>query len=188
MRETARALQAFNDYLAMSEGRSLADLAKRYQTCSEKTPTRCLGQLLRWSKGHQWQKRLEQAAKEQRQAIIARGIIEKQNRLDAYNDLFKRSYDVIKARAGDETSTGPGSGSGLLARTYKGVGKGDDFKLIEEYAVDTGLIREMRELAKQTAQEMGEWTERKELSGPDGKPLVITEIVINKRSNDSTGE
>jgi len=169
MRETARAKQAFNDYLAMGEGRSLDALAKRYQTYSEKAPTRCLGQLHRWSKSHQWQEHLELIAEEQRQAIIARGIIEKQNRLDAYNDLFNRSYQVINARADDISMQGAGSNTGLMVRTYKAT----KLDVYEEYAVDTALIREMRELAKQTAQEMGQWTEKQELTGKDGGPIRL---------------
>jgi hypothetical protein len=41
---------------------------------------------------------------------------------------------------------------------------------VEEYAVDTGLLKELRELEKLTAQEVGDWTER-HLVTPDLKRL-----------------
>jgi hypothetical protein len=169
MRETPKASQAFADYLAMGEGRSLEKLAAQYQGDPKVPPTRRYKTLRKWSALLHWQNRLIEIAEQQRQAIIARGIIEKQNRLDAYNDLFNRSYQVIKARADDISMQGAGSDTGLLVRTYKAT----KLEVYEEYAVDTALIREMRELAKQTAQEMGQWTEKQEVTGKDGGPIRL---------------
>jgi hypothetical protein len=41
-------------------------------------------------------------------------------------------------------------------RTYKAVGGAT----VEEYAVDTGLLREMRAHEEQAARELGQWVER----------------------------
>lgn len=58
-----------------------------------------------------------------------------------------------------------GGKTGLIVHNVKGVGKGDDFQLIDLYEVDTGLLREMREHEKQAAQELGDWTERVQHDG-----------------------
>jgi hypothetical protein len=52
-----------------------------------------------------------------------------------------------------------GGTTGLLVRTVKSVGKGNDAELIDLYEVDTGLLREIREFSKQAAQELGQWTD-----------------------------
>ncbi len=173
MRETARASQAFNDYLGMGEERSLEKLLARYRNATDSVPTVRLMTLKNWSRAFGWQARLAAIKEQERQSVIAQGITLKQNRLDAYNDLFDRCKQVIEARAEDVTMTGAGSETGLLVRGYKAIGSGEFAEKVEEYSVDTGLIREMRELAKQAAIEMGQWTERGEQrhGGLDGGPI-----------------
>ncbi len=110
---------------------------------------------------------------EEKQAIVAairaEGIANKQNRIDAYNERWTKQQQVIAARAADASmSEQAGARTGLLVRTYKPQRTyrqvssdedtaGEETSLIEEYAVDTGLLREMRELEKQAAQEVGDW-------------------------------
>lgn len=57
----------------------------------------------------------------------------------------------------------PGGNTGLLVRTTKGIGSGDTFQIVDEYAVDTGLLRELREHEKQAAQELGQWIDKSEV-------------------------
>lgn len=54
-------------------------------------------------------------------------------------------------------------------------------KAIDE-RFDPALMRELRELEKQIAQEVGQFTERREISGPGGGPIPITtlEVVIDE--------
>lgn len=58
MRETARARQAYADYLALGPDRSLEKLLKVYQRRPKKAPTRQLAVLKRWSAAFGWQSRL----------------------------------------------------------------------------------------------------------------------------------
>ena len=55
--------------------------------------------------------------------------------------------------------------------------KGKRFETIEEFLIDTGLLREMREHEKQAAIELGEWAEKREFSGPGGSNLP-TEVLV----------
>lgn len=92
-----------------------------------------------------------------RQKIEAEGIANRQNRVAAQNDRWRRMQEVIEARAADpDMANVPGGSTGLLAHDVKGVGKGDDFQLIDVYAVDTGLLKELREHEKLTAEELGQ--------------------------------
>ena len=178
MRETTRARKAWLAYLAMGTDRSLDKLAlqlrdttRGYGKSTAKTTSRLLA---RWSAAHHWQARLAQAAEEEREAIIRRGIAEKQNRLDDYNDRWQRMKRVIAERAADPSMANvPGGQTGLLVRIVIPLRHGGYF---ERYEVDCGLLREMRELEKQAAIEVGDWVERGELSGKHGGPIVANVI------------
>lgn len=74
MRESARAQQAWADYLAMGDGRSLEALVNRYQTVKAdggSAPTTRLPTLADWSRHHDWQGRLKRLAQEQSDRIAA---------------------------------------------------------------------------------------------------------------------
>ena len=45
--------------------------------------------------------------------------------------------------------------------------------LVEVASLDVGLLKELREHEKQAAQELGQWTEKRELTGKDGGPIEI---------------
>lgn len=68
---------------------------------------------------------------------------------------------VIDERAIDpEMMKAAGGSTGLLVRKLKQIGSGENAELVEEFEVDTGLLKEMREHEKQAAQELGQWVER----------------------------
>ncbi|MFH0900540.1 MAG: hypothetical protein V2A73_07915 [Pseudomonadota bacterium] len=174
MRETSRAQQAWLDYLAMGGGRSLEKLLALYQSGTRVAPTVRLRSLKSWSAAFGWQARLADVAGEERQAIVAQGIAARQNRVDAYGDRWARMRQVIAERGADsEMAEVPGGKTGLLVRTFRTIGGRSDPQTVEEFAVDTGLLKELREIEKQAAEDMGQWTEKLEHSGPNGKEIVF---------------
>jgi hypothetical protein len=92
--------------------------------------------------------------------IRGKGLVELSNRVDALNARWNRMHAVIDKRAADDSMTGPGADTGLLVRSYKTLGSGDSAVTVEEYQVDTGLLKELREHEKQAAQELGQWSEK----------------------------
>jgi hypothetical protein len=86
--------------------------------------------------------------------IRGKGLVELSNRVDALNERWDGLQQVIKERA--MASAEPGAGSGLLVRTFKQIGSGDFAKVVEEYAVDTGLLKAPLDHEKQAAQELGQ--------------------------------
>ena len=109
----------------------------------------------------------EQIQKELR----ARGIREKLYRIDSYANDFERTQMIVEGRALDMTDV-PGGESGFLVRQSKIVGK----LVVEEYAFDAALMSERRALRKQIAQELGEWTERADISGTIKREYVIRTV------------
>ncbi len=140
-------------------------------------------QLARWKVHPDFQARVTEHVEAQREALKAEGIAARQNRVDALNDRWRRMQQVIEERAeSPSTAQVPGGSTGLIVHDVKGVGKGDDFQLIDLYSVDVGLLKELREHEKQAATEVGQWSEKRELTGSDGAPIVFT-IAIDRRED-----
>lgn len=140
-------------------------------------------QLERWKLHPDFAARVQEHRDAWREQIKAQGIADRQNRVDAANDRHQRMQRVIEARA-EEHAAVPGGATGLLVRTAKLVkvytsdADPDDSDdggetlysakrdvIVYEYAVDTGLLKEMREHEKQVAQDLGQWTEKQEHAG-----------------------
>jgi hypothetical protein len=127
-----------------------------------------------------WQRRPEFAAKveETRAALAASvlksGIAARDRRVGAMNRRWEGMQRVIEERAADpDMQRIAGGKTGLLTRDVKVIGGGDSARVVDVYEVDTGLLREMREVEKQAAQDLGQWTEKRELTGKDGEALVV---------------
>lgn len=174
MRETPDAKQAWNDYLAMGPERSLEKLLVLYQGGTKAAPTRRLRTLKDWSRFHGWDRRLAEIAEQEHQAIVRRGIADKQNRIDALNDRWQRLHQVIEERGADpEMEDVPGGRTGLLVHQVKIIGAGDNAQRIDEYKVDDGTLDQFLKHEKQAAQELGQWVEKGELTGASGKEVVF---------------
>ena len=66
-------------------------------------------------------------------------------------------HQVIDERAGSEGMKDvPGGRTGLVVKTVKAVGKGEDFRLVEHYEVDVGLLKAILEHERRAAEEAGD--------------------------------
>ena len=150
-------------------------------------------QLRRWKNHPDFAARVDQIRAELRAAVVAEGIANRQNRVDALNQRWQRMQMVIDARAIEHADVAGGN-TGLLVRQVKlvkiystttspdDVDEPDEADVlisakmseqVAEYAVDTGLLKELREHEKQAAQELGQWTEKQEHTGE----LLVREYV-----------
>lgn len=132
-----------------------------------------------WKLRPEFQARVASIVAAYADAIKGEGIANVKNRVAAQNDRWERMKAVIAERAvSDEMANVPGGKTGLLVHTYKMAG-GKEPVVMDEYAVDTGLLSEMRAHEKQSAQELGQWTEKQEVTGKDGKPLAAGVAVFD---------
>ncbi len=98
------------------------------------------------------------------------------NRLKSQNDRWTRLQQVIADRASAEWyQDAPGGKTGLMARTVKSIGSGDNAKEVVEHSVDTGLLKELRELETLAAKELGQWIDRHDHTTKDA-PITIVEF------------
>jgi len=133
--------------------------------------------LATWKRQPAFQERVQSLVAEFRELARQQALGTVEGRLKHYNDRHQRLANTIEQRAA-AGGDAPGAETGLLVRTFKSVGSGPSAYTVEEWTVDTGLLREMRELEKQVAIEVGDWAEKKEHSGPNGGPIPIQSIEV----------
>lgn len=130
--------------------------------------------LERWKLRPEFQQRVVALRAELAAAELTGGIADRQGRVDKLERLLARLEQVVLERAAQPTMRRVAGGTtGVVVHQTKMVGMGKNARLIDEYVVDAGTIREMRALMQQAAQELGQWTERREVSGKDGGPVHI---------------
>jgi len=121
---------------------------------------------------------IKEAIAAYREKIERSGIAHLQSRVDQYNERWFALRQIVTERAqSSEMQSIPGGKTGWLVRTLKQIGGGDNAMVVEEYTFDAALHRELRELEKHAATDLGQWSEKREHSGPNGGPIEITTIL-----------
>lgn len=111
--------------------------------------------LARWKQRADFAALLAELAERSASAATDSAILTKAGRLKALAVAFDGLERVIEARKVDpELLAVTGGSTGLVA--LRSVTKTGD----RIYGVDTGLLRELRETAKQSAIELGQWEEK----------------------------
>ena len=116
-----------------------------------------------WRQHPEFMARVQERREAQRKAIEAKGIADKQNRIAFLNERHAALRQVVQERGEHESMADvPGGKTGYVVRTMRAIGVGANQQTIEEYAIDTGLLKEFRAHEQQAAQELGEWVEKKD--------------------------
>lgn len=119
----------------------------------------------------EFQAEVESIKAEIKQALIEQGIAAKAVRLEKYNRIVERIESVIDSRS-KSCAAGliAGGESGLIAHDVRLTRSGEP---IDIGRFDGALVREFRETLKQAAIEVGDWSEKRELSGPHEGPIQV---------------
>lgn len=135
--------------------------------------------LERWKGQVTFKARVEAVRQALRAGLLEKGIADKTTRLRDLDELRRRQWEFVESRAAHERAfleknptarPIPGWETGFAVRRWK-VAAGR--KPVEEYEPDTGLMSEMRATLKQIAQEQGDWTEKREITGKEGGPVRV---------------
>lgn len=156
-------------FLKDKRRRLAAQLVADGQLTNEQVAARCgvtRQGIDKWKAHPDFKAEVARILAETRAALVARGIADKQNRLDYLDDRHVRMRRVIAERAADPIMAGVAGGTtGLLVHRERVIGAGRNAQRVDEFEVDTGLLAEMRATEKQAAVELGEWTEKQEHTG-----------------------
>lgn len=116
-----------------------------------------------WKNAPEFQARMQENLAAIRKGVLSKGIADQAQRIKAKEDRWRRLKRVIEARANDpEMQDIPGGDTGVLVHQMKGIGKGENFQVVHEYAVDTGLLAEMDRLEMDVARELGQIVDKSE--------------------------
>lgn len=127
--------------------------------------------LWEWKQRPEFDARVEAHREEWRKRVRKRGIAVAENRVAALQDRWERMKRIIAERGeADIMQDVPGGRTGLLCYTKKSLGAGPMAQVVDEFELDAALLRELREHEKQAAQELGQWTDRQDVTS-DGKAL-----------------
>lgn len=131
--------------------------------------------LIRWRDLEAFTARVQALQDAMAAAVVSEGIALRTKRVAALNDRWNRMQRVIAERAEDPAvAYVPGGSTGLLVHTVKMIGGGRDATTVDEYAVDVGLLKELRAHEEQAAKELGQWTEKQEvIGGRDGSSVTV---------------
>jgi hypothetical protein len=117
--------------------------------------------LERWKLQPTFRARVQAIVEAYAKRALKNGIARRERRVGVLNDLHNKMLQVIDERAKSKGMAAvPGGKTGIVTKTMKGIGKGEDFQAIEEYRVDTSTIAEIRDVQKQAAEELGQWIRR----------------------------
>jgi hypothetical protein len=113
--------------------------------------------LERWKALPEFAARVEEHRTAWREQLTAEGIANRKNRVAAQNDRWRKMQQIVVERAADKANEKvPGWQTGLLVHRRKQIGGGESAQVVDEYEVDTGLLKELREHEKLTAEELGQ--------------------------------
>ena len=137
--------------------------------------------LLRWLKRDDFSARVIELAEDIAAEVRRIGISSSTARVRALNDRWNRMQRVIEARAEhpDYQNT-PGGDQGVLIRRVKRISVEHDddqrptTREIEEFEFDHRLLKEIREIERQAAQELGQWLIKVETSDPKANDAADT--------------
>lgn len=119
-----------------------AELVAEDRLTNEQIAEKCscsVATLKRWKKIAEFAARVDELIAAYRRTAQRRAIAQVGRRVDALQDRWRRMQRVIEERAEDPSMQEiPGGETGILVRTVKGLGRGADFQVVEEYEVDTG--------------------------------------------------
>jgi hypothetical protein len=114
--------------------------------------------LVTWKNHPEFAKRVADIRKLLGETIIARAIARKASRIRAMDERWHAMMQIIKERSLDPSMQDiPGGKTGMLVRTIKSVGSGDNCREVHEYTFDAALLKELREHERQAAEELGQW-------------------------------
>lgn len=132
-------------------------------------------QLWAWKKIPEFRARMDELVRDMGDVAMRYAITRRTRRIKGYDERRDKILKVIAERA-EEHAEIHGGDTGLLVKSTKSVGSGPAAEIIDEYAVDVAVLKELRELEKQAAIEAGQWTEKREHSAPDIESLLAAEM------------
>jgi len=132
----------------------------------------CRRTLQKWKSHPDFRERINENAKRIGNVALGRAIAKRGRRVAWLDQRHAKLRRVVLERAADPLMANvPGGKTGLIVRQIKGIGKGDDFQIVEEFFVDTGLLDALLKLEKQAGVELEQIAHIQQHQGRHGGPI-----------------
>lgn len=173
--ESDSAVVACNDWLRLGTGRTLSTLLQKYsELIQNKPPTQSLATLKVWSMRYQWAERAteydadyEAIKNAERQAVMQYGAALDYDRVQR----LKRLLDLLEAQIYERGLEG--DLHNIWLPDVKQIGSGDNAERVDIERFNAALLSEYRSTLDDIAKEVGDRKQRTELTGKDGKAIII---------------
>lgn len=133
-------------------------------------------QLTRWKRGKAFAARVEELTAIWSERALKYGLARRERRVSVLCDMHNRLLTVIDERGADAALQAvPGGKTGLICKTLKGIGKGEDFQVVEVFETDTAILKELRGLQEQISKELGQHVDRSQVDITVGLADVVSE-------------
>ena len=137
--------------------------------------------LARWKELPAFQAQVEEHSNTLAERALQHGIARREWRVSVLQEAHSRLWKIVKERAADTSlHEVPGGKTGMIVRSLKSVGWGDSARVVEEYSVDTGLLREIRALHERAAKELGQEVDRKEVNARMEVTIDFLDGILNE--------
>ena len=121
--------------------------------------------LERWKGKPDFAARVEQHRAAWHRAATQEGMADGVGRIRALKERVAGLYRVIEERAADpHFQPVPGGRTGFLTQRARIVGSGEKARVVWEHPLDVALLRELRALERQLAQEVDAWGKSEEMN------------------------
>jgi len=147
-----------------------------------------------WRSREDFQHKVAEYIQEIVQATSTLKFSDRNRRIDALNKMAMDYETIMRERAEwytEKLPEVPGGRTGHLVHQIKVVGFGKNAQVVEEDTLDKALDEGFKDTLIHLAKERGEWSEKREVTGANGAPLLpVSEIVVKltERSADDAGE
>lgn len=119
--------------------------------------------LWRWEQHADFAARVDTNVRDLCAAVRRHGVGRVENRVRRLDRDWRKLQLILDERAlADDVQDVPGGKTGLIVHQIKSVGRDQNFRIVDVYEVDTGLLAEIRAHEQQAAKELGQWAERAE--------------------------
>lgn len=144
--------------------------------------------LERWKQHPAFRERVAEHGARLEAAALRYAIAKRRKRVEQLDNDLAALNAIQAARAEDPAMAAiPGGATGLILRTIKIIGTGKATQTVEEYTPDTALLKTKAALLKQAAQELGQWSEKRDLTS-GGQPVRFTIKIAGRHDDDDAGD
>lgn len=144
-----------------------------------------IGTLFNWKKKPELQELIRERQVELDEAVSRYRFAKRRERVEALNEMAEDYLIIREERANwylQNAPDIPGGKTGRLVRSEKWIGQGKNAIQVVEHVLDKAADDAFRNTLIQIAKERGEWSDKKEISGPNGSAmLAIVEIEVHKQ-------